>query len=111
MFVSKIVFVTAFAVAMIATAVSEASAQLACGKRDEVLQHLSDKYQEAPVSLGLSSNGGILEVLTAPTGSSWTILITMPNGVSCMVAAGENWQTVSQAAQPAGPFGSGGVKH
>lgn len=82
---------------------NEASAQLACGKRTEVLQHLADKYQEAPVSIGLSSNGGVLEVLSAPTGGSWTILITMPNSVSCMVAAGENWQAVPQTAQ-LGPY-------
>lgn len=97
----------ALAVAMLAT---DASAQLACGKRTEVLQHLSDKYQETPVSIGLSSNGGVLEVLTAPTGGSWTILITMPNSVSCMVAAGENWQAVPPT-NASGRFGPSGISH
>ncbi len=78
---------------------SQASAQLACGDRAEVLQHLSEKYQEAPVALGLSSSGGVLEVLSSSVSGSWTILITMPNGTSCMVAAGENWQALPQTAQ------------
>lgn len=77
----------------------EASAQFACSNRPEVLQYLADKYQETPVSIGLSSSGGVVEVLSAPAGGSWTILITMPNGMSCMVAAGEGWQSVPQTAQ------------
>lgn len=82
---------------------NEASAQLACGDRTEMLQHLADKYQERPASIGLSNNGGVIEVLTAPASGSWTILITMPNGVTCLIAAGENWQPVPQTAQ-LGPY-------
>ena len=64
--------------------------QPACAKRGDVLKHLSAKYTEAPVALGLANNGGVVEVLSSKTGSSWTIIITMPNGPTCMVAAVEN---------------------
>ncbi len=75
-----------------------ASAQLACTTRAEVLSHLSKKYQEAPVAMGLANNGGVIEVLTSRAGGSWTIIITMPNGHSCMVAAGDSWQKLPESA-------------
>jgi hypothetical protein len=75
--------------------------QLQCSQRAIVLTALSDKYAEKPVAMGLASNGGVLEVLSDGEGSTWTIIVTMPNGVSCMVAAGENWEPVQQ--KPHGP--------
>ena len=68
--------------------------QSVCGKRGDILKQLSIRYSEAPAAMGLSSTGGMLEVLTSPAGGSWTIVMTMPNGVSCLVAAGENWESV-----------------
>lgn len=75
-----------------------AQEQLACAQRNDVLKHLSAKYTEAPVALGLANNGGVLEVLSSRGGSSWTIIITMPNGPTCMVAAGEHWEKIPQVA-------------
>lgn len=68
------------------------AAPMACSPRQDVLGQLADKFKEAPVAVGLANNGGLLEVLTAGDGATWTIIITMPNGVSCLVAAGESWQ-------------------
>lgn len=68
--------------------------QPVCTKRADVLKHLATKYFEAPVAIGLANNGGVIEVLTSETGESWTIIITMPNGTACMVAAGEDWENV-----------------
>jgi hypothetical protein len=68
--------------------------QPACTKRSEILNHLANKYSEAPVAIGLANNGGVLEVLSSQSGKSWTIILTMPNGTACMIAAGENWEAV-----------------
>ena len=65
-----------------------------CTDRSEVLGHLATKYSEAPVAMGLANNGGVIEVLSSGKGTSWTIIITMPNGVSCMLAAGESWESL-----------------
>jgi hypothetical protein len=67
-------------------------APIACSPRPDVLAQLGTKFQEVPVSAGLANNGGLLELLSTPDGKTWTIIITMPNGVSCLVAAGEDWQ-------------------
>jgi len=74
---------------------SSASArQSVCGKRADILKQLSIRYSEAPVAMGLSSTGSMVELLSSRAGGSWTVIMTMPSGVSCLVAAGENWETV-----------------
>ena len=75
-----------------------AQQQAACAKRGDDLKHLSSKYTEAPVALGLANNGGVVEVFSSQKGNSWTIIITMPNGPTCMVAAGENWEEIPAIA-------------
>jgi len=88
----------------LATAVFAAGVQAApaCGKRDDVLAQLSEKFKEAPVGIGLAGNGGLIELLTAKTGTTWTLIITLPNGPTCLLAAGRDWQS-RQAAEREGP--------
>lgn len=74
----------------------EAWAQSLCGPRVAYLKQLAAEHGEVPVAAGLVSNGGLLEVLTSPSGS-WTILVTQPNGMACLVAAGESWQSEKPA--------------
>jgi len=90
--------------ATLATAVFASGAQAApaCGKRDDVLAQLSERYREAPVGIGVAGNGGLIELLTASTGATWTLLITLPNGPTCLLAAGQDWQPL-QTAMLVGP--------
>ncbi len=75
--------------------VVEAQQQLVCTKRIDVVEHLAGKYKEATIAIGLANNGGVIEVFSSQTGTSWTIIITMPNGTSCMIAAGSNWEKIT----------------
>ena len=70
-----------------------AMAQSMCNKRGSFVKHLSSKYAEAPVAMGLSAEGSVLEVLASQDGT-WTIIVTRPSGVSCVVAYGESWEAV-----------------
>lgn len=67
-----------------------------CGDRAKVIASLAAKYSEEPVAVGVTSNGGVIEVLKAPDGQTWTILFTYPMGPSCLVASGESWQDLEQ---------------
>jgi DNA-binding beta-propeller fold protein YncE len=58
-----------------------------------VLSALDGNFSEKPVSLGLSYDGRVVEVLKSPNGT-WTIIMTAPNGVSCLLMAGNHWQNV-----------------
>ena len=66
-----------------------------CGERGSLMTQLKGKYSELPKSMGLAANGSVLEVLTANTGT-WTILLTTPQGITCLIAAGEHWEDMEQ---------------
>lgn len=65
-----------------------------CSPRQVVVDYLLAEFQERPVGAGIANNGGVVEVLTNPDGRSWTVLITMPDGLSCLMAAGHDWQAL-----------------
>ena len=69
-----------------------------CDERDTVLELLANKYKEAPVAIGVTNNGGLVEVLSTDNGGTWSIIVTTPNGMSCLVAAGEGWKMMEQVA-------------
>lgn len=75
-------------------------ASLACSSRDDVLAQLLTKFKEVPTNDGVANNGGLLEVLRTADGATWTIIVTMPNGVSCLVAAGEDWRDYKDVQFP-----------
>jgi len=79
--------------------VSAATAEPACALRSDVVRELANRYKEIPVAVAVANNGKLLEVLTSGTGGTWTIILTAPNGVSCMVAAGKDWQETLPLAQ------------
>lgn len=72
-------------------AVGPVFAQSVCGERAAFIRQLSKAYSELPRAVGRVSNGGKLELLTSHDGS-WTMLITMPDGVACVAASGEAWE-------------------
>jgi thymidylate kinase len=70
-----------------------------CDSRETVLAFLSDRYAEAPVAMGVARNGGLVEVLTSGAGgSTFTIIVTTPDGRTCMVAAGDGWESLPPLA-------------
>ncbi|MGF1629229.1 MAG: hypothetical protein ACFCUT_07140 [Kiloniellaceae bacterium] len=62
-----------------------------CAAREAMLTRLADHYHEEPVSIGITATGSLLEVLASPEGS-WTIIITVPGGPTCLVSSGEGWR-------------------
>jgi hypothetical protein len=70
-----------------------------CGSRPDLLKQLSKRYNEEPVAVGLTSSGSLIEVLTSDSGSTWTIMVSQPNGPSCLVAAGEGWEELKRIAK------------
>ena len=94
----------ALAASGVAALAPSAHGQQPCPERQTVIDYLMQEFDEAPVAMGLANSGGLIEVLTNGQGNTWTILITTPDGRSCMVAAGRGWQdlpeTVPATADP-----------
>ena len=92
-----------FLTAILGSFVQPAAAQPQCDSRDIVLQILQERYKEAPVFMGVTHNGGLIEVLTSEGGSSWSVVVTIPGQdegppISCLVAAGEGWRAMEAVA-------------
>lgn len=67
--------------------------RMPCHDYAQIAETLGKRYGEAPVSLGLQSNGNVLQVFTSSESGSWTILSVAPSGVGCIVAAGKSWMS------------------
>lgn len=74
---------------------SDAAAQATCGPRDQLVKLLADQYKEDPVGMGLAQPGQVLEVFASQAGS-WSMVMTMPDGKACLIAAGDNWEMVAK---------------
>ena len=64
-----------------------------CGPHDTVLDRLQKTYGELPVGIGVTQQGDLLEIVAA-AGGSWSVIISKPNGITCLVAAGEGWRSL-----------------
>lgn len=61
-----------------------------CAPRPVVIQRLAERYGEARQSIGLSSGQALVELFASPETGCWTILVTRPDGVTCLLAAGHS---------------------
>ncbi len=62
-----------------------------CAPRAELLAALADRYGERPLAAGPTNGGALLELLARPDGTSWSLIIDMPGGRACLLAAGTDW--------------------
>jgi hypothetical protein len=65
-----------------------------CARDEAVSKQLERGYGELPIARGLASDGKLLQVFASEDGLSWTVVLTRPDGVSCIAASGRHWQTV-----------------
>jgi len=75
-----------------------ATAEAACDLREAILKKMLLGYKELPSARGIAANGSVIELLVSPDGETWTMMQSLPNGVSCMIATGESWEAVERKA-------------
>ncbi len=93
---------TAIATAIAMTVVAVPSlAQSVCGKHADIVKRLSSGYGEHQNSTGIAANGNLVEVFASKNGN-WTIIFTQPGGMTCLMAVGENWQTIKEPFKVSG---------
>jgi len=95
----KKILMTAAAGALALTAfTSSASAQQArnCAPRDLVVERLAEKYGESRQSIGMGANNSVVETYANNKTGSWTITVTMPNGMTCLVASGQAFENLNE---------------
>ncbi len=94
----RVLGATLLALALLLGVRAPASAQSVCTTHAEVTKQLESRHSESQVGIGLASTGQVFEVFTTGDGSSWTIVMTRPDGMSCLVAAGEAWEQIVKVA-------------
>lgn len=73
-----------------------------CADWKEITEHLEKEYGEVAVGAGIDISGTrMLEVYASPSGS-FTVLVTIAGGDTCLVASGQGWQTL-QPKKKQGP--------
>lgn len=63
-----------------------------CAAHTQVVERLAERYGETLQSMGMHSSNGLLEVYASESTGTWTILVTSPDGTSCLIAAGQMWE-------------------
>ena len=75
---------------------SRAEAAPQCSSHNEIVDALRDKFQETRRAMGVVSDRVVMEIFMSPQGT-WTMVFTDTIGISCITAAGEEWQDVPVA--------------
>ena len=61
---------------------------IGCSDRAGYVAWLTEKFQEAPVVIGIIQNGNIMEVWSNTDRSTWTLTVTSPDGQICLYSTG-----------------------
>jgi len=80
-----------------AHAQTPAQAQPQCGPRASVLEQLAETYGETRRSMGVAANNMVMEMFASATSQSWTIIVTTPQGETCLVASGQGFEAMADA--------------
>jgi hypothetical protein len=80
--------------------VTQAAEAAQCAPRDQVVAGLATGFDElrrgAGLTAGPDGSAQILEIFASEAGS-WTLVVTLPDGSTCLVASGQNWETISES--------------
>ena len=70
---------------------TQVTAQPNCAPRDTITTQMAEKWGEVSQGGGLQSDNRIYEVWSNKKTSTWTIVVTHANGMTCVMATGNHW--------------------
>ena len=69
---------------------SQAQVERDCDNREIVVKQLETKWNEIKTVSLLKKNGTLIEIFVAKDKSTWTMLLSQANGITCYVDSGFN---------------------
>ena len=75
------------------------SYQLLISTVEELAPAIDKLHELKAEAIGLNKDGTLLEVFVSPQGT-WTVLVSSPQGHSCIAAIGEGWQFKITSMRP-----------
>lgn len=67
-----------------------------CSNHDAVAAELAHQFSERPHAIGLAQDATVMELYASDKGT-WTLTVTLPDGMTCLVAAGSNFESMTPA--------------
>lgn len=67
-----------------------------CGPREAVVARLQQSFGETRQSIGLGANNALMEVFASEQTGTWTITVTLASGTTCLIAAGQAFETLTE---------------
>ena len=99
----KHLFALSFGFTLLILATHNAHAQPAqCALRPDVLAALATKYGEARRGIGIAGQNAVMELFVNPATGTWTILVTTPDGKTCLIASGSDFEATRDPAPAKG---------
>lgn len=81
-----------------AIADDKAPANAPCRAREEVVTILADQFGETQREVGLvPQRDVVLELFASGDGQTWTLMLSYPDGKSCLFASGTDWGVTGHA--------------
>ncbi len=99
---TKMMFGLSFGFAALILATQNAFAAANCAERSVVLTELGGKYQETRRAIGIAGNNVVMEMFASADTGTWTLTITTPDGLTCLVASGNGYEALADNLAPSG---------
>lgn len=64
-----------------------------CGQREQIIAQLQARFGEERRSMGLAGRNRIIELYVSDSTGSWTITITGVDGITCLIASGQHFES------------------
>lgn len=94
----KQLFALSFGLAALIAATQAAHPEgIACGARAAIVAQLTERYHETRRGIGIAANNAVLEVFASEESGTFSILVTLPSGQSCLIASGAEYQPLREA--------------
>lgn len=101
--------ISAISMAMSLAVTASTFAAPTCGTHKLITTTLATQYNEIPLHRGLTPKGTMVEIFSSKAGT-FTVVVTVPTGMSCLVTAGTNWQEIDAASHGNKKNTSGGLE-
>jgi hypothetical protein len=79
--------------ALAAFSVPAFAQESSCLPRGDLTTKLKNEYKETPTVWALGK-AGVMELWTSKDRQTWTLFLSLPDGTSCVMGAGNNWALI-----------------
>ena len=93
---SQQLFALSFGLAAVLAATQIAHSAPQCDSREAVTALLADRYAETRSAVGIAGQAAVMELYASDETGTWSITMTLPDGIMCLMASGSNYEVVTE---------------